>query len=543
MGVERIPLYVSDSPFPRDGEEFIRLAYDQFHLLDIVYRTDAKVRASFETLARHIFGGGMEVNKPGFEVTSDIQALFDGPWLRFCRDAMLHVFTYGFVLVRMRDGEVPMAINPLEFDITVVRRHDGHRFYRLISRVSPVGGTWPGVHSMALSRPVQDIIVFEKNAPDFMGRLTSIVPALLQTNSILNLMLSCAVKAQMRQAVPPLFLEHVPESLDQRELQRDIGVPGNNHHMHMAMIHGDAEADVQMVQDNEERVRRSNLLGLQNVDQPSDPITGDARYPVDDNGLPFVNIPVSLPRHRRLVQNAPSESPPFLVELMHLSEEDVARVTGVPVGLFGSSRSNIAADLTMMNIFYATQQDHRMMLSSVVNRLLHVAYGADNLMHMMRNYDDQLTVSENLKQHDFKVSFPGLLDPEILNMFQDRGCMHWDQWCTYTAKYYGIPREHLSEQQLDVMRDEPAADVQAEEQEREEKMMVLASELKMQADAAKNTAAGGGGGTKRKAPGPKVASAEKSKATRSANAHKLGRRTKRPGSAHSGVARGADVRS
>jgi hypothetical protein len=537
MGVDRIPLYVSDSMLPLQGEEFVRLDPAQLEIIDAVMRTSVPVRASFETLARHIFGAGIEVVKPGFTVTNHVHALLNGPWLRFCRDVMLYMFAYGFVFVRLRDDQVPIAVNPLEFDITVVRKPNGNRLYRLMDRPH-AARVWP----TRIRKPVDDVLVWEKNAPDLYGRLTSVVPVLLQTNSFLNLMLSCAAKAEVRRAMPVLFLEHVPESPEARALAMDIGVPGNNNMMHADAIEREAGFDVERIQENEARIRHANVManGGSALLEDEDPVNGQLRYPLDPNGLPYVNIPVPIPQHRRIATHTQSESPAFLTELMKLHESDVARITGVPASMFDSSRSSIATNITAMNIFYATQQDHRMMLTIIVTALLRIVYGEDNMEHMLTQYDSALDWHQNVEKNDFQVSFPGLLDPEILNMFQDRGAMHWDVWRTYVARYYGAPRNHLASCQLDVATDRPLADIQAEEK---------AFELKLKTTGTAPGGGGGGGGkgVKRKAPssggGVKVAASEKANATRKQNAKALGKRTKRPGSSLPEVPRGADVSS
>lgn len=541
MCVDRIPLYVSDALVPGPNEEFIRLEPTQFELVDAVMTRNVSVRASFETIARHVFAAGMEVMSTAFPITTQMREQFNGPWLRFCRDVALYMFAYGFILVRIREEDkVPVALNPLEFEITVVRKPHSQRMYRLVERPTFSGNRT--IFPSRMRKPVTDVMIWEKNAPDFMGRLTSVVPTLMQTNSMVNLMLACAAKAEVRRAVPALFLEHVAETPESKQLAMDIGIPGNNNMMHAAALELEAGEDLQRIQQNEENIRRGNLMQLGNIDAAVDPVNGQIRYPVDPNGLPFFNVPVPLPQRRKLVQNTASESPQFLMEFLQFSEEDVAKITGVPSGLFGTSQSNIASNITTMNIFYATQQDTRMMLTTIINELIRMVFGAQTLLHAFAKYaqDPTLDAQKLIADHEVQAMFPGLLDPEILNMFQDRGAMHWDQWCVYAARYFGVPREHLAEKQLDVASDRPLEAV-AMEQKAEEDLMALAlKKQQTQGQGTKRKAAGGGGGGTN---GPMMATAEKSAMTRASNAKKLGKRTKRPGSAVPGVPRGADVRT
>lgn len=530
---------------PQHDEEFVRLEPKQFELIDAVMTRSVAVRASFETLARHIFAAGMSVTSKAFPVTEAMTAAFNGPWLRFCRDCLLYVFAYGFVLVRLRpDTGVPVALNPLEYEITIVRKPRSVRLYRLMERPSFSNNVqgWP----TKMRKPVNDVMVWEKNAPDFQGCLTSIVPTLMQLASFQNLMVACASKAELRRAVPVMFLEHVPEGADAKIQAMDVGIPGNNNMMYQDALAQEAGADMARIQDNEERVRRANVLRLGNLDSDIDPVNGQMRYPVDENGLPFYNIPVPIPYHRRLAQNTPSESPAFLLDLMKFTEADVAKVTGVPAGLFDTAQSNVASNITTMNIFYATQQDHRMMLTTIVGDLLSMIYHGEAIWNAFTQYNADPKAKhprEHLLDNSFQISFPGLLDPEILNMFQDRGAMHWDTWCGYVSRYFGVPRDHLSAKQLDVVSDRPLEDVQKEQQMAEQKMALIGI-------VSKPTPSAGGAGTKRKAPGggakkdnTAVAKNELAAITRSENSQKLGKRTKRPGSAVPGVPRGTDVSS
>ena len=545
----RSPLCTHKDDTPRNGEKYVPVDYTQFQLVNDLIRRNAKIRAAFEVLRHHIFAGGVIVSKPGFKVTSQIQLELDTTWKNFFEQLMLSVFSYGFVVVRLVDGYTPICISPLDLKIELVLFEDGHRQMRLRQFSEDGSLGWNLKNNKPWNRVITDVMIFARDAPDNSGNLSSISPCLLLSTTVLNMFMHYAVRAAARSAMPTVFLEHVPESPEMKQLSRDVAAPGNSNAMHEAEIERSSAFDVRSATNEAPRNRQAAL-----IDGPPPSTSGPGgygstydgagfRYPGDEWGLPWNNVQISLPQGRRLVQNTPSEPPYFLTELEQKVDQEIARVTGVPTGMFGGSgdRSNIAANITTMNIFYATQQHYRQILQTVGKQLMMLVYGKEHLQHMIDVTDPSTVQTEEdvqrvIADHDFQLSFPGLLDPEVLQMLQDRGAMEWDTWCEYTSRYFGIPREHLSKKQLDVATDRPLEEVMEEEQEHETEVMKLQSELKINEMDAKPVPAGA---KKRRTP---MASAEtrngaktggstgaKRQKTRTQNVKKASSRTKRPG--------------
>lgn len=555
-----IPLCTREDDQPREGEKFVPLPTAQFQRIHDLVSNNAKIRASFEVLRHHIFAGGVILSKPGFRVSAHMQQQLDTTWKNFFEQMTLQVFQFGFVIVRLLDGTDPVCVSPLDVGIEWVLQDDGHYAMRVRQNDDATSGMW-GVlrRDNPMKRVLKDVMIWARDPPDSRGNLTSMSLCLLQSSAILDTFMHYAVRAAARNAMPSLFLEHVPESPEGKALARDVGIPGNNNAMHEAEIESNNAFDVESAANQAERNRAAALIytpaGREMAGGFGSTFDGDKHViPKDEWGLPTTNIQILLPRHRKLVQNTASEPPSFLTEMIGIVEQDVARVTGVPSGMFGgggsANKSNIAANITTMNIFYATQQHYRQMLQTVGVQLIFLAYGKQELdatnkiVQEKEPFGSQEEVDQVVHDHMFQLTFPGLLDPEILQMLQDRGAMPWDIWCQCLARYFGIPREFLADQQLDVATDRPLAEVMEEEQAHETEMMKLQSELKINEIDAKPVPQGA---KKRRTP---MASAEtrngaqtggsanaKRQKTRTANVKSAGSRTKRPGGSQSGISK------
>jgi hypothetical protein len=85
----------------------------------------------------------------------------------------------------------------------------------------------------------------------------------------------------------------------------------------------------------------------------------------------------------------------------------VGKVTGVPKGLWGTQRTAIAVNQTILNTFNATLHEHRVTLQFVCACLLEVVYGEQNIDHALQHMDHDRPVEEQFYDHRFQISFPG----------------------------------------------------------------------------------------------------------------------------------------
>jgi hypothetical protein len=523
--VDRVPIDTRPEDQQEPDEVWVPLSRTHLDLVDRIFQSDPSVRAAFETLSRHLFGGGVEIEKPGFTVTPQIQELINGSWARCGREILHSFFVYGFVILRIRNDAVPVVLWPRVLDITVILKPKSERAYRVRDRAVRKG--WYNTLTSNPRRTLDDVLVWERYAPTESGFLTSMVMSLIHMNSFLNLMVDCASKAEKRRCVPPLVTEEVNKGIEAKQLHADFYEQGDGRVFYEQELAEAQDRAFFLNQRQEAQIRAANAGGGGSGGGGGvDPITGQPRYPTDESAEPYFHYQVALEASRKVATTASPESPSFLTELMMISEADVGKVTGVPPGLWGSQRSPIAVDQTIMNVFFATQQEHRVVLQSIFKYLFEIIYGDANFVHTLTHYDEEKSLEENLKGAEVQVSLPGLLDPEILMMLRDRGAMPWESWIGYVSKYFGIPRDKLADEMLDPVTDEPMKDTVAQEFDNQ-----------MQLKSMGGTGSSGGGGSSSTNP------TEKARQTRMTRVRDPGDRTKRPVSSHTGVLRNRTLQS
>jgi hypothetical protein len=193
--------------------------------------------------------------------------------------------------------------------------------------------------------------------------------------------------------------------------------------------------------------------------------TGVPNFAVEGEDTNFASMRCPLPENQKLVQNTASSSPAFLVEYLDFYHEEVCKLLGVPPGLLGSARSPVAVNQTILNVWFSTLSDYRVLLQGVIEDVFVHYYGGKNAAHAMTKADHSKSVAQNYKKHKITVTLPGVLDPEIINMLRDRGHMTHAVVSKYISRYYGIPMENLTKERIDPMTDEPVAVEEEEEEE------------------------------------------------------------------------------
>lgn len=425
----------------------------QLMIMSALFSNNSAVRSCYETLCRSLLSGGLRIGKKGFKLNGSRRVKMEKGWLMMCRIIIQQLVTFGFMFIHIKD-DVPVHIDPCLLAIYVRRDEDGLVHYHARYRNNFV--------------KLPEIYVIERNAPDIHGNLTSPLRSVLQHGTFTNLLLACAAKAEQRKASPPVFTESTTNNIRTQQIHRDYTHPGEMRSLNYdnrsaaSLEHEDLtrslEAFVTELNSNRSRMREA-ASATQAKWVYTDPATGVPNYPVEGEETNFASMRFPLPENQKLVQNVPSRAPEYLVQYTEMYHEEIAKIFGVPPGLFGSERSAVAVNQTILNTYSWTLQDYRVMLQTVITGLLDIYYGEENSKHAMKHQDMGKTTDQNYEAHRMSVSLPGILDPEIINMFYDRGYMEYSVVRRLISSYYGIPQEDLSEVRLDGATDTPAIEV------------------------------------------------------------------------------------
>ncbi len=493
---------------------WIRIPLDQRWLLrlDAFVKQDASIRCAFECLNRFLTAGGIHVRKKFWKASDYFNGILNTTYARLCRDIVPSELTYGLVIIGLREDAAPFVYDLTDLSITIMV-HQKTNAYRY--RILPL-------RDQQSTQPLKEIMAFELSRPDSMGRVTSTISTLWQMHEFSNLMIACASRSEVRRSVPPLITEAREIKLEEKQFGRDMFEMGDNTAIHRRQIADSTIYSVAMAEERELQSRMSqSVLGSRGASL--DPVTYQRRYQVDLAA--GMTIPIPIEEGRTLVTNTPSASPEFLLELLSLYEADVGKVLGVPIGLWGSARSPVAVDMTIMTVFNASLQVRRQHLQYALHDVLEWVYGDENAAHAALHYDASLSLEDNAAAMNWDISFPGLLDPEQINMLIEQGYMEYEQMRPYVSAYYGIPESCLAKKRLDPMTGRSLAEVS------EEQLKLEHTQIKtgIQEQKAK-TVALGGRLSDRKAPsktGPKAGKTAAKKTTRDRQTSEKSQATKK----------------
>ncbi len=147
-----------------------------------------------------------------------------------------------------------------------------------------------------------------------------------------------------------------------------------------------------------------------------------------------------LPENNEYVNATIAQAPSDFVGVLGATQTDAANAVGVPAAMLAGERQPRRVNETTMNVFHATCNDWRHVMSSVAKFLLHYIYGLRNYHHMLtETYDFSKSLEENKDQNEFEVQFDAAVDHEVINSLMDRGAMNWFNGMQLTSRYTGTP--------------------------------------------------------------------------------------------------------
>lgn len=365
--------------------KFVDIPQQALEFVRQLFRSSA-CRAAHGVLTRHLFSGNMYVT--GLEHIDDneqerLRFLLNSAYPAFGAQFIADMKMYGFCIVSIdRKTLAPVALNPMEHRVQHRTRVNGLSEYRVLEQRGRTGTGLIGTfgHSGALD----DIMVFECDAPDEVGRLTSAIMSLAHITQYMNCVMLCSAMGLARSSFPQVYETSEEKKISEQRMEQDQLEWGEASAL-AARDRNDAqqqEAD-KRTRNAEHAERRSTanrdryqtaLQALYGAGQAITSLTDTPAYtPELWQQLEPPKIPLP-PNHS--ITAVPVPSPPMNVEeVKRQYNMEVSQVMGVPYALWGPHDRSIATDESALTLVYATEQSLRRDLKTVFELFLVFSFG------------------------------------------------------------------------------------------------------------------------------------------------------------------------
>lgn len=532
-----------------DGRVRYRLDFNQLQIIHSMSKSHAFIRNAIHHLRGALLGGGILIYREGEEenvsLEPHVQHLVQTEWVAFCKELLRDLMTYGmaFVVLDLKK-KTPKTLDPatdfkeihISQDIFGCDRRYEVSFEDLANPIDLTAATNRKRGGAAGAyRNAPPMFVVEQDAPTREGDLTSLCRVILADDAFVNTMKQCTVAAAQRSSRPPLITSTSHKTPESKAVVRDTAAIGDStlgaaeaqafqHRNHAEVLLSDVEqirlANVSLEENADSQmsamidaknqgegwlqlVRAKRSYGLAasgNSMVVVDPATGAVTYPEVVGAKQYMSAFINLPPDTKLESPPTATAPGQIAEIMELYRDVVAGVMGVPSVLWGSTRSSVAANQTVLNTFNDTKQWYRVILQTVIQQLFGVMF-RDRIDEQnnaeLRQMISRLTEGEKIeaarKKHqsktdadqNIKVALPGMFDLEIIEKLQAIGLAPMETLTSMASAYLGVPKEMMAEEKLDPATGRPLEEVQKETQEHEEHMMEKQSKLKIAENSAK----------------------------------------------------------
>lgn len=509
------------------------LNYNQLRIVHAMSKSHSFVGNAIEHLAGSLLGGGIMIyredqkdDKMGLE--PEVERIIQTEWAAFCCDLLRDLMIYGFAIVVLdMQRKCPITLDPATSVSDISISHDRFGRDRTYEITLDTNGLTSSLRSNPDAGEIPPIFVVEEKAPTPEGDLRSRARKLIAEDAFQNTMRQCAVAAAQRNSRPAFITktdQQTPESKAVARSTVEIGDSTLGSAEALAFQHRQhAEASLQDV----EAIRRSNVILEDNAIQQMqatihntnagegwqqlmhakrtyelsasgnaqvvvDNATGAVTYPEVVGAKQYMSAYIALPPHQSLEAPPAAQAPAQIAELTELYRDVVAGVMGVPSVLWGSTRSSVAANQTVLNTFMDTKQHYRTILLTVIQRMFTAVFrdriDKQNIAEM-RQMIAALTLDETEKQKkkfkdkidndkNISVALPGMLDLDVIERLQLAGLLTWEATVDASALYLGLPKHMFAEEKIDPMSGRPQSEVQEESEEREEHLMEKQAKLK-----------------------------------------------------------------
>ena len=499
---------------PGGKYNFVRIQDQEYYRMDLMLERSPPVRTALETLCAALFFAGVIIQKKGFKLSEGQNQRFQGPWLAFAREWVLHAFAHGVVVTNEPpDNDDPVVLRPNSINLGISFQQDGTRVYFVTPRTPKIGP--PRIGDSNSRQSLNRVKVYEIDAPSMSGskaRLNSPLQSLRQIDALYNSTVDCFVRASRRLANPAIFTVSSAHNPNATEMKRDYQRYGEATDRRYEERLDTEMNELRMSVNHEASMRAANTAGSSAPDDfiaDRDPVSGADRYPIHPSSIPYHNAWVDAPPGRLISQGPQAQAPTVLIALRDQLEDAVGQVTGVPSQLWGTKRQAAAVNQQIMSTFFATLNKWRTRMTYVFGIEIDVRFGESEVKHIVKTFDPSKLklnsggggaaigeeeedlikdMKDHVGNHKIEVLFPAVADPLAVDQAYDRKAINEETYAKLMSRYYGF-----AESDYDVDRMKEYHDLQ---------MKVL----KLQATPAPPTPAAG---SKKSAPAKKPAATRK----------------------------------
>lgn len=386
---------------------FAEVKRDQLTMALILGLRNPYATACARMLMSRCFAGGMHVSKGGTDVSEYFTKSALDYWTSLLQDVALHLFMFGFCVVRRDNPELGPAaiINPLDLRVQI-RHIRGSTTYRVFDRLHS------HVTSLAASteRPLDDIIVFDIHTPLSDGSLRSYFASMFETYAQLQLINESAVIAWRNGACPTVLTEEKFANQDQADIGRDISSAGDFSLGAIRQRRKVVDA-ADHIRAQQELQRATNRAPTQAMPTQAGDGTGGASM-------------VSLPPGQTVSHVLPSAQPPDVQKFMDYVGEQVALIFGVPPMWKPLTRQASSNDTIDEQIHAAFESTTRLLktVAEVLMADMNRVNGFMEVLHQAGDDPNQIT-DELISTQVYEVSFPGVVSMENIEKLRALGLL------------------------------------------------------------------------------------------------------------------------
>lgn len=457
---------------------FIPLTDDEGEECRRLFDRNENVRAAFETIVRHLFGGGVFVGKKGYQLSAKDELMFNSIWIQFGIHYLMSMYIYGYAICNETEDGQPAVIWPHTVYRSLWITPDGRRIWYVAPKqgailssvkinemplsVSAGGSQLPYANEQNGPRvEFRNVYIFEMHQPTTETnltsiRLTSILRSIVRSSAYTEKMIDCAVRAAAKQANPPMYTVTVERNVNTAQIQNDYNVMGRSQQYNIEAKDARDEDFRYSQEQHQEWVKEFNqaLESANNdyLETDRDPITGLVRYPTWKGNLPYRTPIIPLPEGRTIAGGPIAQGPPDMDLVFTAEERAIGKATGVPPQLWGGSYSSAqAVNQTIMNTFYATISRHRGIVIIPFRLYIDLIFGEGEMQQTVNSWEESMDVLEHISSNEIMVSIPGQVDPLVTNMLYDKGAINEDTYIQLTSTYTGIPVEMFDKKRMALM--------------------------------------------------------------------------------------------
>lgn len=387
-----------------------------------------------QMLMSSCFAGGMQVRRAnGEEITDRIRDQFTGLWGPLLQDAYLHMFMYGFCIIRRPVDDSPCAIlNPLDYDVDI-RTIDGlvvYRVNRIQGRAFDADALQP--------RPLTNIFVFELRPPFSNGGLRSHFASILESHDQLAVINASAMQTWMNGPTPTVLTGTRFQDTDQVERARDYERLGDQT---AAMINArSGYNDVHEFAASNQRLKHVTNASV------APPVISSGVSCIE--GMQTGATIVALPVNSTVEHVLPSGTPPDVQGFMMYVGVQVALMFGIPPMWELSARQASSND-TIDSMMYAAFRTAVAILREVANVVIADALRGDSFTDFVESYEPGMEFVDHAKKFKIDTSFPGVVTLDKISRLNMLGLLSHENLVTLTSDFMGIDPSRFSSEPYD----------------------------------------------------------------------------------------------